>query len=80
MNLGAIVPQETAVLPLSCGTTAPFGGTAAQNEGERERGDQAVLPRRKGGTAALLPQRGTAQSDTEKDPSNRRGRDVVSQR
>ena len=34
------------------GTTAPFGGTAAQNEGERERGKRAVLPRRKGGTAA----------------------------
>ena len=52
MNLGAVVPQETAVLPLVSGTIAPFGGTAAQNEGERERGNRAVLPRRKGGTAA----------------------------
>ena len=80
MNLGAVVPQETAVLPLpSAVLPRRTKGKGKEGTGWYYHGGRAVLPLRSG-TAALLPQRGTAQSDTEKDPSNRRGRDLVSQR
>ena len=65
------------------GTTAPPGGTTVESGGQESdrperycRGGWAVLPL-VSGTAALLPLRSTALSDTKNDPSSRRGRGLV---
>ena len=73
-----------AVLPLGKGgTTAPPGGTTVESGGQKSdrperycRGGWAVLPLMSG-TAALVPLRSTALSDTKNDPSSRRGRGLV---
>ena len=58
------------------GTTVESGGQESDRPERYCRGGWAVLPL-VSGTAALLPLRSTALSDTKNDPSSRRGRGLV---
>ena len=80
---GGTTTEGSLTTAENSGTTAPPGGTTVEFGGQERygleqycRGGRAVLLLMSG-TAALLPLRSTAQSDTKNDPSSRRGRGLV---